>query len=62
MGVRVPAGPGGGVRVSPDERKLRKQLEETRKTLERWDGWSPHEAPGRCLRWLGEREEAAEER
>src|SRR5918994_5855728 len=60
MGVRVPAGPGGGVRVSPDERKLRKQLEETRKTLESWDGWSPHEAAGRCLRWLGEREEAAE--
>jgi hypothetical protein len=60
MGVRVPAGPGGGVRVSPDERKLRKQLEETRKTLESWDGWSPHEAAGRCLRWLGEGEEAAE--
>jgi len=49
------------VRVSPDERKLRKQLEETRKTLESWDGWSPHEAAGRCLRWLGEREEAAEQ-
>jgi uncharacterized protein YjbI with pentapeptide repeats len=60
MSVCVPTGPGGGVRVSPDERKLRKQLEETRKTLESWDGWSPHEAAGRCLRWLGEREEAAE--
>jgi tetratricopeptide (TPR) repeat protein len=48
------------VRVSPDERKLRKQLEETRKPLESWDGWSPHEAAGRCLRWLGESEEAAE--
>ena len=48
------------MRVSPDERKIRKQLEETRKPLESWDGWSPHEAAGRCLRWLGESEEAAE--
>jgi hypothetical protein len=48
------------MRISPDERKLRKQLEETRKMLESWDGWSPHEAAGRCLRWLGEGEEAAE--
>ena len=48
------------MRVSPDEGKLRKQLEETRKMLESWDGWSPHEAAGRCLRWLWESEEAAE--
>jgi tetratricopeptide (TPR) repeat protein len=49
------------VRVSPDERKLRKQLEETHQRLESWDGWPLHEAAGRCLRWLGEDEEAAEQ-
>jgi uncharacterized protein YjbI with pentapeptide repeats len=48
-------------RVSPDERKLRKQLEETRKTLESWEGSSLREAAGRCLRWLGEDEQAAEQ-
>jgi hypothetical protein len=61
MGVRIPAGPGGGVRVSPDERKLRKQLEETRQWMVSWEYWPQHEAAGRCLRWLGEREEAAEQ-
>src|ERR671912_1132394 len=61
MSVCVPTGPGGGVRVSPDERKLRKQLEETRKTLESWEGSSLREAAGRCLRWLGEDEQAAEQ-
>jgi tetratricopeptide (TPR) repeat protein len=61
MGVRVPAGPGGGVRVSPDERKLRKQLEETRQWMVSWEYWPQHEAAGRCLRWLGEGEEAAEQ-
>jgi uncharacterized protein YjbI with pentapeptide repeats len=49
------------VRVSPDERKLRKQLENTLRTLESWEGSSLREAAGRCLRWLGEDEQAAEQ-
>ena len=49
------------MRVSPDERKLRKQLEETRQWMVSWEYWPQHEAAGRCLRWLGEREEAAEQ-
>lgn len=47
------------MRVSPDERKLRKELQKTRQQMENWDGWPLHEAAGRCLRWLGEREATA---
>ncbi len=47
MGVHIPAGPGGGVRVSSDERKLRKQLEETRQWMVSWEYWPQHEAAGR---------------
>jgi uncharacterized protein YjbI with pentapeptide repeats len=49
------------VRVAIDERKLRKQLEETLRTLESWEGSTLREAAGRCLRWLGEGEQAAEQ-
>jgi hypothetical protein len=48
-------------RVSPNERKLRKELENTLRTLESWEGSSLREAAGRCLRWLGEDEQAAEQ-
>jgi uncharacterized protein YjbI with pentapeptide repeats len=49
------------VRVAIDVRKLRKELEEIRQWMVSWDYWPQHEAAGRCLRWLGEREEAAEQ-
>jgi tetratricopeptide (TPR) repeat protein len=49
------------LRVAIDERKLRKQLEETLRTLESWEGSTLREAAGRCLRWLGEGEQAAEQ-
>jgi uncharacterized protein YjbI with pentapeptide repeats len=50
---------GNVVRVSSDERKLRKELEKIRQQMESWESWYLHEAAGRCLRWLGESEEAA---
>jgi hypothetical protein len=49
------------VRVAIDERMLRKQLEEIRRQMESWDRGRLHETAGRCLRWLGESEEAAEQ-
>jgi len=49
------------VRVSLDERKLRKELQKTRQKLELREIWYLHEAAGRCLRWLGESGEATEQ-
>lgn len=59
MSACGPTEPGGGVRVSPDEKRLRQELVKARASLDRSPGSGRRLEPvARLLHWLGDPEAA----